>query len=237
MKFKFSPPNRYYESLQSYNHGNCDAPSLLEANAELALLSQELDNAYAHLFNYFAKFVEYCDTSAGKHPERVAILSARIALRLDMPSDFVDDISKAARLHDIGKIGIPQSIIFKSIHLTDNERRVLQDHCKIGADLLSGSEYPLLNMAEQIAIAHHEKIDGSGYPYNLRKDEIPLAAKIVAVANTYDKLSQKQGFQKQTLEEKDAIDMLVSKKGIHFDIEVIDALVAIKSKTNSEINN
>ena len=218
------------ESIKHYNYASSDSASLIEANVELAHLNEKSDHACMDIFERLAKVAEYRDDSTGKHTERVGTLSARIAHYLGAPTHFVEDISKAAQLHDLGKIAIPDTILLKRSRLTEDEHKTMQRHCEVGADLLSGSEFPLLQMAQSIAIAHHEKLDGSGYPNKLVGADIPLAAKIVAVADIYDALCNRRPY-KEAWEEKEAIDLLVSKKDIHFDTNVIDALLNVLKKS------
>ena len=214
------------ESIDHYNYASSDSDSLIEANADLAHLNGELDHACIDIFERLVKVAEYRDDTTGKHPERVGALSARIALHLGASTNFVEDIFKAAQLHDLGKIAIPDTILLKQSRLTVEEHKTMQSHCEVGADLLLGSEFPLLQMAQSIAIAHHEKLDGSGYPNKLMGADIPLAAKIVAVADIYDALCNRRPY-KEAWEEKEAIELLVSKRDVHFDTNVIDALLNV----------
>lgn len=200
--------------------------ALIKANADLALLNQKIDGAYTDIFERLAKIAEYRDDVTGQHTERVGVLSARIAIRLRLSHDFIENIYKAACLHDLGKIAIPDSILLKPGRLTKGECKVMQKHCEIGAKLLSGSDLPLLKMAQRIALSHHEKLDGSGYPHQLLGEDIPLEARIVAVADTYDALCHKRPY-KGAWREEDVISLLLSKKGSLFDSHVIDAFLDI----------
>ncbi len=226
MANKDVPSKKNIESIEHYNYASSDSDFLIEANSELAHLNGKLDHACIDIFERLVKVAEYRDDNTGKHPERVGVLSARIAVRLGMPNDFIEDIFKAAQLHDLGKIAIPDTILLKQSRLTVDEHKKMQSHCEVGADLLSGSEFPLLQMAQSIAIAHHEKLDGSGYPNSLIGADIPMAAKIVAVADIYDALCNRRPY-KEAWEEKEAIELLVSKRDIHFDTNVIDAFLNV----------
>jgi len=200
--------------------------ALVVANADLAQLNSQIDKSNDEIFERLARAAEFRDDTTGKHTERVGDLAAQIALRLDMSQDFVQLISKAARLHDLGKIGIPDKILLKPSRFTPEERALMMQHCEIGAELLSGSDSPLLNMAQRIAISHHEKWNGEGYPNNLVAEQIPIEGRIVAVADVYDALSHDRPY-KQAWAKDEVLQLLGSKRGIHFDPSVIDALFEI----------
>lgn len=222
----------HIKSIEDYNYASSNCDFLIEANVELAHLNEKADDNCLDIFERLVKVVEYRDDSTGRHPERVGVLSARIALRLGAPTSFVEDIFKAAQLHDLGKIAIPDTILLKRSRLTTDEHKVMQRHCEVGSDMLSGSEFPLLQMAQDIAIAHHEKLDGSGYPNQLIDEEIPLAAKIVAVADIYDALCNRRPY-KEPWEEKEAVQLLISKRDSHFDSNIIDAFLDVLGHENS----
>ena len=219
-------PKSYYQSAEDYDYISSDPDALIEANTQLAFLNEKTDRACLDLFERLSKIAEYRDDRTGQHTERVGILSARIAIHLGMSTSFIELISKAACLHDLGKIAVPDTILLKPSRLTSDEYKAMQSHCEVGADLLSNSEFPLLQMARCIALSHHEKLDGSGYPYQLTETEIPIEAKIVAVADVYDALSHQRPY-KEAWEKQQVVDLLVSKKGIHFDADVIDVFTKI----------
>ena len=207
--------------------------ALIEANADLANVNEQLDKSTDEIFERLARAAEFRDDTTGKHTERVGNLAAKIAVRLSMPESYVSLISKAARLHDLGKIGIPDSILLKPSRFTEDERELMMRHCEIGAELLSGSDSPLLNMAQRIALSHHEKLNGEGYPNNLVADEIPLEGRIVAVADVYDALSHNRPY-KHAWPKEDILTLLNGKRGVHFDADVIDALVDIVNTDSGE---
>lgn len=193
-----------------------------------------------------AKAAEFRDEETGEHVVRVAQWSARIARELGLPARFVDEISLAAPLHDIGKIAIPDSILLKPDRLTPGERRIMQQHCELGQKILlepglaescslsldqdRAEETPdsLVATAAEIAIAHHERWDGLGYPHGLSGDGIPLAARIVAVADVYDALKSARPY-KPAFTDEEAMNIILSERGRHFDPQVTDAFLRARS--------
>jgi putative two-component system response regulator len=156
----------------------------------------------------------------------VGELSARIAEKLGVATAEVELIRCAAPLHDIGKIGVPDNVLLKRGPLLADERRLSDQHPLIGARILSGSDFPLLNMAEQIALSHHERWDGTGYPLGLAGERIPVAGRIVAVADVFDALTHVRPY-KQAWTHDTAIEEIVAASGTQFDPRVVSAFVEI----------
>ena len=192
-----------------------------------------------------AKAAEYRDEDTGHHVLRVGCYSRVIAERLGLDRAFVETIFLTAPLHDIGKIGIPDAILLKPGKLTDEEWLVMKQHCAIGARILreqskgmtlfqqwKGIEKPapqivdpLMDMACTIALSHHEKWDGSGYPHALAGEQIPLPGRIVALADVFDALVSQRPYKPAFPEEK-ALQILRDGAGKHFDPEVLLAFEA-----------
>jgi len=170
-----------------------------------------------------AKAGEYRDEGTGNHVVRMARYSLEIARGLNLDEEICDVIVQAAPLHDIGKIGIPDAILLKPARLTADERKVMETHTTIGFDILKGSSSAYLSMAAHIALHHHEHFDGKGYPHGLKGDEIPLEARIVAVADTLDALMTVRPYKKAWSREK-ALAYLKEHSGTHFDPDCIVAL-------------
>jgi putative two-component system response regulator len=148
-----------------------------------------------------------------------------IGERLGLDADHVELLRIASPMHDVGKIGIPDSILLKPGPLTAEERRAMQRHTEIGFSILSGSDSEPLEMAAQIALTHHEKVDGSGYPRGLAGDEIPLEGRITAVVDVFDALISNRVYRPAfSLEE--ATGILLEGRGTHFDPEPLDALLS-----------
>lgn len=165
------------------------------------------------------------DPETGKHIERMAFYAQIIANRLELGPEIEERIFLAAPMHDIGKVAIPDHILLKPGKLTPEEFDIMKTHAARGADFLQGSELPLLQMAHDIALGHHEKYDGSGYPSGLAGDAIPMAARIVAVADVFDALTSSRPY-KPAWEIERALDFMRAQRGLHFDPQVLDAFLA-----------
>jgi HD-GYP domain-containing protein (c-di-GMP phosphodiesterase class II) len=127
-------------------------------------------------------------------------------------------------MHDVGKIGVSDMVLLKPGKLTPQEREEMELHSEIGHDILAGSHVEMLNMAARIALTHHEKVDGSGYPQGLKGDEIPLEGRIVAVADVLDALTSDRVYRKAFDFER-AVEMMREDRGTHFDPSILDALL------------
>ncbi|MDC7689808.1 HD domain-containing phosphohydrolase [Vogesella indigofera] len=165
------------------------------------------------------------DPETGLHIERMAYYARIIATRLGLGPEIEERIFLAAPMHDIGKVAIPDHILLKPGKLTPEEFDVMKTHPTRGAEFLQGSELPLLRMAYDIAQGHHEKFDGTGYPQGLQGETIPLAARIVAVADVFDALTSARPY-KPAWEVARALDFMESQRGLHFDPQVLDAFLA-----------
>lgn len=181
-----------------------------------------------------AKLAESRDNDTGEHLDRirkyVEIISRDLATRCeDIDAEFTRNISLASSLHDIGKVGIPDSILLKPGRLTPEERSMMQIHTVIGGECLDAiharlGNNPFMHMARQIAYYHHERWDGNGYPHQLKEYDIPLVARIVAVADVYDALTSKRPY-KRAMSHLESRAIIVSGSGGQFDPEVVAAFI------------
>jgi putative two-component system response regulator len=151
--------------------------------------TQELESTRVEMIERLAIAAEYRDENTNGHNGRVGALAGRLSRALGQPAEEAALIERAAALHDVGKIGIPDALLRKPGPLTALERRVMQTHTTIGARILGGSDVPLLRLAEVIALTHHERWDGTGYPHGLKGEEIPLPGRLVAIADVFDAIT------------------------------------------------
>ena len=186
--------------------------------------TKDLDEARLETLERLARAAEYRDDDTGKHTERVGCISAHIARNMGLSSDEVEVVLNAAPLHDVGKIGTPDDILLKPGKLTKEESEQMKEHTGIGAGILSGSRFPILLAAEEIALTHHERWDGSGYPTGLRTEEIPLYGRIVAVADVFDALTHDRPYKFAWPHEEAAVE-LERQKGKQFDPKVVEAFL------------
>jgi len=185
----------------------------------------QLELAQRETLKRLALCSDYRDDNTGAHSHRVGMLSWRLATNLGLPEDQTELIGLAAPLHDIGKIAIPDNILLKPGKLTPEEYEVVKTHTHIGASILAGSEFVLLQTAAEIALYHHERWDGTGQNA-LRGDEIPISARIVCVADTYDVLTHDRPYKKAWTVDA-ALEEVKRERGRQFDPEVVDALLRI----------
>jgi putative two-component system response regulator len=196
--------------------------------AQIAILTQtnDLREAQVETLERLALAAEYRDDDTGQHVQRVSANSALIAAAMGMSDETVELLRKAAPLHDIGKIGIPDAVLLKRGQLTPEEREMMKGHTLIGARILSGSRFPLLQMAEEIALTHHEKWDGTGYSPGLGGENIPLPGRIVAVADVFDALTHKRPYKEAWAVAK-AVSEITALSGTHFDPQVVEAFMTL----------
>jgi len=189
--------------------------------------TRELEEAQLEILQRLAAAAEFRDDDTGQHTQRVGHLAALLARQLGLATAEVDLIRRAAPLHDVGKIGIPDAILLKRGRLTSTERRVMQTHTTIGAAMLAGGRSPLVRTAELIARSHHERWDGRGYPSGGRGEEIAIEARVVAVADFLDALTHDRPYRKAWSVAR-TVSAIKAASGTHFDPAVVDALLSIQ---------
>ncbi|MDH5525386.1 MAG: two-component system response regulator [Desulfobulbaceae bacterium] len=208
----------------------------LELEAEVERRTEELREAFATIkrasletIYRLARAAEFRDDDTGEHIIRIGHFSAAIAKQMGLSSEDVENIFYAAPMHDVGKIATPDAILRKPGKLDENEWQIMRQHSKQGALILEGSDSELLRVAEVIALTHHEKWDGSGYPRGLAKEEIPIAGRITAIADVFDALTSKRPYKEPFPVEK-SFAIIKEGKGSHFDPEAVEAFFAITEK-------
>ena len=198
----------------------------------LAARQDELDETETAAIQMLSMAGHYKDESTASHMQRMAAYSAALAEGLGWPAGAVRLLEKAAPLHDVGKIGIPDEILLSENKLTDEQWIVMRSHTVIGESILARSEAPLFVMAAEVAVAHHERWDGTGYPHRLQGDEIPEAGRIVAIADTFDALTTVRPYKEAWSIDK-AFDYLKENAGSHFDPAMVDIFFDIREKIES----
>lgn len=185
--------------------------------------TRALEEAQIEIVARLAVAAEFRDDNTGQHTQRVGQMSALLAKKLGLPETQVGLIRRAAELHDVGKIGVPDAILGKAGKLTAEEFAIVKTHTAIGARILSGGKFPLLRLAEEIAFSHHERWDGTGYA-GLTGSAIPLAGRIVAVADVFDALTQQRPY-KPAWPIAEAVGEIDRQRGRQFDPAVVDAFM------------
>ena len=197
---------------------------------QVAERTRDLEQARLEILERLALAAEYRDDDTQEHAWRIGRTCARLALGLGLPVQEVELIRRAAPLHDIGKIGIPDAILLKPGRLTGQEFDIVKTHAAIGAEILSGSRSPLLRLAQRIALTHHERWDGGGYPNGLAGEEIPLAGRIVAVADVFDALTHERPY-KEAWPVGQAVEEIVGQAGRQFDPRLVEAFSRLDHRT------
>ncbi|GAB4390493.1 MAG: response regulator [Thermodesulfovibrionales bacterium] len=197
---------------------------------ELAEAFTMVDNLSREVVQRLTSVAEFKDTETGAHIVRIGLYARKIAKVLGMSEDFVETIAFASPMHDIGKIGIPDSIILKPGRLTSEEFEIIKSHTTIGEKMLAGSSHAKLQMAASIALNHHERWDGTGYPRGLKGEDIPIEGRIVMICDQYDALMSKRPY-KPSFSHQQTMDVIIRGDGRtlpeHFDPEVHRAFAAV----------
>ena len=204
-----------------------DRRRLLEGMVEEA--TREVRNREKETLMRLARAGEFRDQETGYHLVRMARYSRLIADAIGLEHEEAETIELAAPLHDIGKIGIPDQILLKTGRLDAEESQTMRRHPLIGHEILKGSASKYVRMGSLIALGHHEKYDGSGYPNGLVSDHIALSARIVAVADVYDALTSVRPYKKAWSSDE-ALDFLRQQRGKHFDPHLVDAFIGVQGE-------
>lgn len=218
------------DELEGFEAGAVDyitkpvSPPIVRARVRthLSLVrTEELRASRLEIVQRLGLAAEYKDNETGLHVIRMSHFSRILGTAAGMGELEADDLLHAAPMHDVGKIGIPDRILQKPGPLDPDEWKIMQSHVTIGAEIIGEHDGGMLELARLIALTHHEKYDGSGYPRGLRGDEIPLVGRIVAIADVFDALTSVRPYKKAWTEEE-ALTFLREQKGRHFDPALVD---------------
>lgn len=217
----------YRRRLEAENRRHREQLSAIvsERTAELRRTVAELESSRRETIHRLSKAVETRDSETGGHIERIGELAAAIGQRLGLDSTQVELLRIASPMHDVGKIGVSDRILRKPGKLSEDEWREMQRHTEIGYEILSGSETEPLDLAAEIALTHHERMDGSGYPRGLGDDEIPLEGRIAAVVDVFDALITNRVYR-PAFGVEEAIEIMREGRASQFDPEPLDALLS-----------
>jgi len=211
-----SPPivkARVRTHLELYHHQRT-------LEAKVSERTRELEHAQLEIVRRLASAAEFKDEETGNHVIRMSHYSRILAHAMNMNPEWVDRLFHTAPMHDVGKIGIPDHILLKRGKLTAEEWTIMRQHTIIGAQIVGESSSPLMQMAREVAVCHHEKWDGSGYPKGLKGEEIPISGRIVAVADVFDALTSERPYKEAWPVER-AVQVITENSGQHFDPNII----------------
>lgn len=208
-----------------------------ELEAEVAKRTKQLRHALKKLREaslesicHLCRAAEYKDENTGAHIKRMSHYASIVARTLGLNRQTVENLLYAAPMHDAGKIGIPDHILLKPAKLNPEEWEIMKQHTVIGTHILEGSDTRFIKLAETIALTHHEKWNGSGYPRGLKGSEIPLAGRIAAIADVFDAMTSIRPYRRKAVPVEAVFNFLKRERGRHFDPEVVDAFFASQTE-------
>jgi len=228
---------KYHDFLENYNQ-------ILEKEVEkkteaLKKAYEEIDFSYKDSIIRLSNLAEYKDPETGQHIKRVGLYCQVLSEYMGLNNEFIEHIFYASAMHDIGKVGIPDKILLKQGKLTEEEWEIMKKHTIYGYNILRNSKSKILNMAADIALNHHEKWDGSGYPYGKKGEEIPLPARIMAIADIYDALRSNRPY-KRGFSHEETMKIILEGDGRtkpqHFDPEILKYFEKIHQKFEKIFN-
>jgi hypothetical protein len=204
-----------------------------ERNDDLRRALSELEIAQAETVRRLSMAVEFRDEDTGAHIERIGRFSTLLAEAAGMSSEFCRRIGHAAPLHDVGKVAIPDAILLKPGSLTAEERTIVETHAEEGHRLLRGSSSSILDMGATIALSHHERWDGGGYPRGIAAENIPIEGRIVAIADVFDALTSHRVYREAFSVEK-AVEMMLDQADRHFDPVLLHKFMEVLDSSGAE---
>ena len=227
-------------SMEAVSNGNLDQHVMISSQDEFSVMghytnwmiemlkkrNHELEKARREIVVRLGRAAEYRDNETGMHVIRMSNYSAALARAAKLPEEQCDLILQASPMHDVGKIGIRDSILLKPGKLDDEEWLNMKTHVNIGVSILSGGDSQIIQLAQEIAATHHEKYDGTGYPNGLKGEGISIAGRIVPVCDVFDALTSVRPY-KEAWTVEDAIELLKREKGKHFDPDLVDKFISI----------
>ena len=205
---------------------NAQQQKIDRAVKELKALNEELENSQKEVVFTMGAIAETRSKETGMHVKRVAEYSKLLALLSDVPIHEADIVALASPMHDLGKVGIPDNILNKPGPLTKQERKIMDTHAQLGYDMLKHSKRQIMQTAAIIALEHHEKWDGSGYPQGLKGEEIPMVGRICGLTDVFDALMSARPY-KHAWRIDDTVEEIKKGRNTHFDPKVLDAFLNV----------
>lgn len=218
---------RYRDTLEEMVEAKTQALKMALENLHTA--QETTIKAHLETLSRLSVAAEFKDEDTAHHIQRMSSYSALIAEKVGLDDGQVDLILNASPMHDIGKIGIPDSILLKPSSLNPAEWKIMQRHCEIGAKILDSTSSHYLSSGRDIALSHHEKWDGSGYPRGLAGEDIPLFGRICAIADVFDALTSVRPYKEAFSNEK-AIEIMLDGRGTHFQPELLDVFLELEDE-------
>lgn len=200
---------------------------LREALDEVTRAQREIQSAHLDTIRRLTLAAEYKDHDTAGHIERIGRYSEVVGTEMHLRPGIVDLLLHATPMHDVGKLGIPDSILLKPGPLDETERAIMNTHTTIGGQILAGSESPVIQMGERVALTHHEKWNGTGYPNGLSGEDIPIEARICSVVDFYDALTMDRPYRK-AMDPDVVVDMILDESGTSFDPSVVDIFIRVR---------
>jgi len=194
---------------------------------KISKLGQRVDQAVLESMYAFSKSLEARDYYTAEHADRMISIAVALGKKLGLSKQSLNNLEKSAVLHDIGKIGISDVILRKKGKLSPEEYKIIKTHPQIGAEIIRAVHF--LKDVVPIVLHHHERLDGLGYPSGLKNGEIPLSARIIAIADAYQALTSDRPYRK-AYSKKKALEILQKEAGLHFDKKIVDALIEIEKR-------
>ncbi len=213
-----------------YDHMRNDKKEL---ENEVKIRTKQIKDASLETIYRLSRASEYRDEDTGEHIQRMSYYAAAVYRKMGMEEKDVEGILYASPMHDVGKIGIPDEILLKPGKLDSTEWEVMKKHTIIGGKILEGSQTEFVKLAEAIALTHHEKWDGSGYPNGLKNTEIPLSGRVTAIADVFDAVSSKRPYRKEPFSLEKSLEVINKGKGNHFDPDIVNTFLSIKNEIES----
>jgi putative two-component system response regulator len=205
---------------------------LRQALEEVTRAQREVQAGHLDTIRRLTLAAEYKDHDTAGHIERIGRYSRVVGTAMHLQPRLIDLLLHAAPMHDVGKLGIPDSILLKPGPLTDEERQIMNTHTTIGGQILAGSTSPVIQMGERVALTHHEKWDGTGYPNGLEGEMIPIEARICSVVDFFDALTMDRPYRKAVANDQ-VVEMILEQSGVSFDPSVVEVFASVRDQIES----